>query len=265
MVRNLQLALLLLVSTASPIWAQTIRASARPELLVTVVVPMNGDHAEVALPVDACDSMRLATHFDTDQCHVSLVKPDGTVLPWAENTPGLVFQKDSAPIDADGNGGGYVYQAIVPNPTVGNWKLILQWPEPQWAGTGTIVYVIWLGSTIEMNAFVPESAFPLGAPVFATLALMENRNPRFDASITATLFQDAKRIGPVTFTLQDFPDMGAKSLIAELPAASPGHYVLQIEATGQSSSGPFRRSAITDFDVYTPKGKILGTFTSSVK
>ncbi len=265
MIRNLLSVLLLLLGTANPILAQTITASARPELLVTVVVPLNGDHAEVALPVDACDSMRLATHFDSDLCQVSLVKPDGTVLPWAEDTSGLFFQKDAAPVDADGSGGGYVYQAIVSNPTVGNWKLVLQWPEPQWGGSGTIVYVIWLGSKIEMNAFVPGSAFPHGASVFATLALMENRNPRFEANITANLFKDAKLVGPVTFALQDFPDLGAKSLIAELPAAIPGHYVLQVEATGQSSSGPFRRSAVTDFDVYTPKGKILGTFTSSTK
>lgn len=45
MMRNLLPALLLLLGTASPLWAQTITASARPELLVTVVVPLNGDHA----------------------------------------------------------------------------------------------------------------------------------------------------------------------------------------------------------------------------
>jgi hypothetical protein len=245
--------------------SQTSIASARPELLVTVVVPVNGDRAEVALPVDACESLRLATRFASDQGQVSLVKPDGTVLPWAENTPGLLFQKDATPVEADGTGGGFVYHAIVPNPAVGNWKLLLRWPEPQWAGTGTLVYATWLGSKVEMNVFVPGSAFPQGTPVQATLALMENRVPRFEATITANLFRDGTRVGLVTFTLQTFPDLGAQSLIAELPATGPGHYILQIEATGQSSTGPFRRSALTDFDVYIPKGKILGTFTSAVQ
>ena len=256
---------LTLLTLSNPLSAQAIGASARAECLITVVVPPGGNQAVVSLPVDSCDSLQVVTAFPSEQALVQFVQPDGTVLPWAASTAGLTFGLNQGPPDSEGNPGSFAYQAIVASPVAGNWSLRLQWPGAQWAGAGTVVYAMFVGSLIEMNVFVPGLAFPQGTPVMATLALMENRQPRFTANISANLFKDNVLLGPVTFALQNFPTLQAQSLIAPLPVGAPGHYVLSVEATGQGATGPFRRTASTDFDVFVPTGKILGTFTSVVK
>jgi hypothetical protein len=261
MLRNL-LSLLVL---ASPLLAQATNASARAECMITVVVPPGQSQAFVSLPVDSCDSLQVLTAFGSEQARVQFVQPNGSVLPWASGTPGLAFGINQGDPDADGNPGSFAYQALVANPSPGNWSLQLQWPEAQWAGAGTVVYATFVGSRIEMNVFIPGVAFPQGTPVNATLALMENRQPRYLANITANLFKDNALVGPVTFTPLSFPDLPVQSLVAPLPVSVPGHYVLWVEATGLGATGPFRRTASNEFDVYVPTGAILGTFTSVLK
>jgi len=263
--RLLQKLGLSLLTLASPAFAQTTSATARAECIITVVVPPGSGQAQVALPVDACDSLQVVTAFPTDQAQVQFVRPDGTVLPWAAGTSGLTYGQSQGSPDDSGNPASFAYQALVANPAPGNWSLQLQWPAAQWAGAGTVVYAMFVGSRVEMNVFVPGMAFPQGTPVNATLSLMENRQPRFTGTITANLFLDNALVGPVTFSLLSFPDLQAQSLIAPLPVSGPGHYVLTVEATGQGATGPFRRTASTEFDVFVPTGKILGTFTSLLK
>jgi len=265
MTQKILLVLLALLSLASQAFSQATSASARAECMVTVVVPPGGTQAVVALPVDACDSVQVTTAFSSDQVQIQFVQPSGTVMPWAASTLGLTYIQSQVPPVQDGDPVSFAYQAFVSAPPPGNWSLQLQWPEPQWAGAGTVVYAMFVGSRIEMNVFVPGAAFPQGSPVSATLALMENRQPRFTGNITANLFKDNSMVGPVNFSLQTFPNLQAQSLVAQLQVSAPGHYVLWVEATGQGATGPFRRTASTDFDVFIPTGKILGTFTSVVK
>lgn len=256
------LSLLLLLTT--PLIGQSIAASARAEFLTSVVVPPNGSRAEVAVAVDACDSLTVTTSFQADSVKVHFVKPDGSRLEWQEGVLGLAFSMQEVTAEEEGEPASFVYQARVASPTPGPWKIVIQWPEPQWAGTGTVVYASFLGSPIELNVFTPGSSYSVGTSVYSTLALYENRQPYFKGNITATLIKDEKIQAPVTFNLKDIPELKAQTLLAELPLSGPGHYVLFVEVSGTSVSGKFLRTACTDFDVYIPKGKVTGTFSSSV-
>lgn len=258
----IRVALITLLAISQALTCQEITATARPELLQVALLPSMGQVLEIGLPVDACDTLRVVTSFPSDAMQIRFILPDGSGLPWAENDPRIAFDKEAVEVDGKSS---FVYQAFVSNPVVGKWKLVIQWPEPQWAGAGTLVYAYFGGSKIEMNTLVPSRAFPLGKPVSATLALMENRKLRLNADIQAALYRDGALVGPVTFAVQNFPELNAKSLIADLNVNEPGKYVLRVEVSGQGATGPFKRSAATDFEVFVSKGKITGDFTSEVK
>lgn len=255
-------ALLLLI--ALPLAAQTaqdeIAAAAYSQNALQL--SSSSPSATRSIVVDATPSFSLSLLAASRTLSVGLLAPNG-VRYRVGDPDTATFESGFFPIDAPSTTPGASYLISITNPFSGNWTLEVSESAALAAPLEVLVTTFINNSTRLVLAGGGES-FPSGRDVRLALVGFDGTAKIMPLSISARLFRPFDpTFPPAAVTFRD-DGLGADETSGDgiyeafVNPVQSGNYQVQVDATGTSSTGAFRRTAAADFRVVAHIAQITG-------
>jgi hypothetical protein len=218
--------------------------------------------------VDQTDSLSMTVSSLVKNLSIRLVGPGSVVFTFGQ--PVLdQFQCSVSPdpqIVPDATGANYLMDLA--NPIKGQWTLQIQTPATPSSPLSLPMHITF-NNQVGPVLFGGGNA-PVGKPVSFSLAVMDGIAKVGNLQITATLFRlDDPTISPISITFTDDgqgADYAAGDSIYSvyLTPSQVGSYMLQIEVSGDASTGHFQRSIASGFKIVPKTATITGAFQERV-
>jgi hypothetical protein len=257
---------LLLLMLALPLAAQTSNRD-----MATTAMSHDAFQLTPAAPsttrsilVDATTAFSVYLLAPSQTLTVSIVGPDHTRYTVGA-APTATFESGFFPIDSVTTKPGASYLASITNPMTGTWTLEVSESATLTAPLDVLTKAFFNNSTWLVLAGGGES-FPVGADVRLALVGFDGTAKIKPLSINASLFRPFDpTFTPTAVTFRDDgvgADETANDGIYEafVNPGTPGSYQVQVDATGNASSGAFARSTATEFAV-VPHNALITGFT----
>jgi hypothetical protein len=242
---------------------------AQSNLVRTLQIPPQGQTLSFPFWVDQTTSCNVILSSVLKNLGMTLTDPIGNIYVFGQ--PGSdAFQSSLYPDPAVvPNAPGANYGLYLGNPLVGQWTLTVTAPTIQTA-------VLTLPARIAFNNQVGAVLIggggtkPLGQAIALAVAVMDGTTPVANPQVTATLYRlDDSTIAPVPVTFMDNGQgidfkAGDNIYSACLVPTQQGDYLLQVDITGDASTGRFQRNIATGFKIKPKTASIVGTFQERV-
>jgi hypothetical protein len=161
---------------------------------------------------------------------------------------------------------GAHYYLNFENPAKGQWSLLINAPAAL-SSTISIPIRVGFNNQVAPVLFGGGGSSPMGSNVSFGLSVLDGTNKVGNPQINATLFRlDDTAVPPVPVTFSD-DGQGADYLAGDsiysvyVTPTQPGSYMLQIEVSGDASTGHFQRSCASGFKIAAKTASINGNFT----
>lgn len=216
--------------------------------------------------VDQTTSFSLTASSLAKNLSLRLVDPNGTVFvhgaPNSDQFQNLINPNPQQFPDAP----GAHYYMNLENPTAGQWMLQISVPS---ASTSTIPVNLNFSFKNQVGPVLSGGggSRPLGTPLAFSVAVMDGSAKVNNLQIDALLYRlDDITVGPVPIAFAD-DGLGADYAAGDaiysnlLTPSRPGAYMLQVEVSGDASTGHFQRSISSGFKITRKTASITGNIT----
>lgn len=212
--------------------------------------------------VDSTSAFSVSVLAASRTLTVDVVGPDHSRYAAGDPTTST-FEGGLFPIDTAGTAPGQAYLMSISNPMTGTWTLEVSESATLTAPLDVISTAFFNNSTWLVLAGGGES-FPVGANVRLALAGFDGTTKISPLSISAKIFRPFDpTFTPTTVAFHDDGTGGdetANDGIYEtlVNPGQPGTYQVQVDATGMSSTGAFKRSTATEVKIVPHNAQISG-------
>lgn len=215
-----------------------------------------------SIVVDATTSLSVSVLAASRTLTVSVVAPDHTRYTVGDPAT-ATFESGFFPIDTVTTKPGASYLATVTNPTPGTWTLEVSETAALTAPLDILETAFFNNSTWVVLAGGGES-FPIGADVRLAVVGFDGTAKIRPLSISAKLFRPFDpTFTPVAVAFRD-DGIGADETAADgiyeafINPGQAGTYQVQVDVTGNASSGAFQRSSATELRIVPRNAQITG-------
>jgi hypothetical protein len=241
----------------------------QPSLVKTL--QMSPPNQSLSLPfwVDQTISLSVTVSSLAKDLLIQLVDPQGAVFVLGQPS-GNQFQSGLYPDpQTTPTAPGAHYFMDVENPSIGQWTMTIASPNPP-AFTYFIPVRVNFNNPVGPVLFGGGGSFLVGRAVPFGLAVLDGNSKVRSLQISASLYRlDEPSAGPVAIEFAD-DGLGADSALGDAiygalahPALA-GDYMLQVEVSGDASTGHFQRSIAAGFKMVPRTAIIVGTFKERI-
>lgn len=252
---------------ASRLSAQdTASAYTQPFFQKYLQIPPPAQSISYAFWVDQMDSCSITVSSILKSLGIQLTDPTGTVFTFGQtgvpSFQSVLYPDPLAYPDAPGAN----YYMNLETPAVGQWSMQITVPAAQ-ASVVTLPMSVLFGNAVGPVVVGGGGSCTLGQAIPFSAAVMDGTAKVSNLQINATLYRlDVTTTSPMSVTFADDgqgADYAAGDAIysALVTPNQTGKYKLQLELSGDASTGHFQRSAATGFAVVTKTASITGNFT----
>lgn len=245
---------------------ESVSSYAQPTLIKTLQICPPGQSLAFPFWVDQTTSFSVTVSSLIKNLGIQLIDPNGATYVFGQQ-PTANFESNIYPdplIVPDAPGANYYLN--VETPAKGQWSLAINTPSVQSSLT-SIPLQINFNNQVAPVIFGGGGSSPMGSNISFGMAVVDGGNYVGNLQISAMLFRsDAPSIPPVLVTFAD-DGQGADYISGDLiysvyvTPPQPGSYMLQVEVSGEASTGHFQRSISSGFKVTPPNGSVTGNFT----
>jgi hypothetical protein len=237
----------------------------QPALVKTLQMSPPNQSLSFPFWVDQTTSISVTVSSLAKDLMIQLVDPRGIVFVLGQPS-GNQFQSGLYP-DPQTNPTvpGAHYFMDVESPSIGQWTLTIASPNSP-AFTYFIPIRVNFNNSVGPVLFGGGGSFLLGKAVPFGLAVLDGSTKVSNLQITATLFMlDDPTVNTVDIGFFD-DGMGADATVGDYiygalaHPARAGSYMLQVEVSGDASTGHFQRSIASGFKIVPRTARIVGTF-----
>jgi hypothetical protein len=254
------------VLLASTVDAQTEERESAAAAIAQQAFELTPAAPSVSRPfaVDATASFSVSLTAASQTLAVTLVAPNGARFTVGDSTS-AAFDSGMFPIASTVTTPGATYLATVNNPTTGNW--LLQVSDTLGRTTPLdVVALIMFNNAVRLALAGGGETFPIGADIRLAAVLFDNADKSRNLTIQSRLFLPGDPTfppGPLVFTddgagADEVAGDGIYEAFANPRRA--GSFQVQVDASGTASTGPFQRTAGTEFRVVA-KAANIASFT----
>ena len=255
---------MLIAALALPLWAQSADREMASTAMSQDAFQLTPSALSITRPivVDATPSFSVSVLAASRTLTVDIVGPDHTRFtagdPTSSNFEGGLF-----PIDTEGTKPGQAYLISITNPLPGTWTLEVSESAALTAPLDVLAMTLLNNSTWLVLAGGGES-FPTGANVRLALVGFDGTAKIAPLAINARLFRPFDpTFTPVAVTFTDDgtggdETAGDRIYEAFVNPGQPGTYQVQVNASGNASTGAFQRTAATEFRIVPHNAAISG-------
>jgi len=245
---------------------ETVSSYAHPNLITTLQIIPPSQSLTLPFWVDQTTSLSITVSSLIKNLGVRLVDPNGTIFifgqPPTANFNSTIYPDPLTVPDAP----GAHYYLNVETPAKGQWNMAINTPSTLSSPT-SIPIQINFNNQVAPVLFGGGGSLPLGSNVSFGMAVVDGASKVGNVQISANLFRlDDPSIPPGLVTFADDgqgADYAAGDSIYSVyftPSQS-GSYMLQIEVSGDASTGHFQRSISSGFKITPRTASITGNFT----
>lgn len=200
---------------------------------------------------------------------IQLIDPNGSVFVFGQ-APSATFKSIIYPDPQTvPEAPGAHYYLNFENPVKGQWSLAINAPNTL-SSLASIPVQINFNNQVGPVLFGGGGSSVLGSNVSIGMAVIDGMDKVANLQINATLFRlDGPSVLPVPATFAD-DGQGADFTAGDsiysvyLTPPSVGSYMLQVEVSGDASTGHFQRSIASGFKIVPRTARIVGTFKERV-
>jgi hypothetical protein len=241
----------------------------QPALVKTLQLSPPNQTQSFPFWVDQTTSISVTVSSLAKELMIQLVDPQGVVLVLGQPS-GNQFQSGLYPDpQTTPTAPGAHYFMDVEGPSTGKWTLTIASQNPP-AFTYFIPIRVNFNNSVGPVLFGGGGSFLIGKAVPFGMAVLDGSTKVSNLQITATLFMlDDPTVSPVVIEFFD-DGMGADATVGDsiygalAHPARAGSYMLQIEVSGDASTGHFQRSIASGFKIVPKTARIVGTFKERV-
>jgi len=247
----------------------TSSLNALPNLVRTLQIPPQGQTLSFPFWVDQTTSCNVTLSSVLKNLGMTLTDPTGNIYVFGQ--PGSdAFQSSlyPDPVAVPAAPGAY-YGMYLGNPLVGQWTLTITAPTIQTAVL-TLPVRIAFNNQVGAVLFGGGGTKPLGQAIALAVAVMDGATTVANPQVTATLYRlDDSTIAPVPVSFMDDGQgidfkAGDNIYSACLAPTQQGDYLLQVEITGDASTGHFQRNIATGFKIAPLTATATGAYQERV-
>lgn len=248
---------------------ETVSGYTQPNLIKTIqMVPPN---QSLAFPfwVDQTTSFSMTVSSLIKNLGIQLIDPNGSVFVFgqalSDSFKTRIYPDPQTVPDAP----GAHYYLNFENPVKGQWSLTINTPNTLSSLT-SIPLQINFNNQVGPVIFGGGGSSPLGSNISFGMAVVDGVNKVGSLQISAMLIRlDDPTVPPVPISFTDDgqgADYAAGDSIYSvyLTPSQVGNYMLQIEVSGDASTGHFQRSIASGFKIVPKTARIVGSFKERV-
>ncbi|MFA0523028.1 choice-of-anchor X domain-containing protein [Vibrio sp. 10N.222.52.C3] len=168
-----------IASNAIPVGMSTSTTLSQP-------VTSNDNEVTMLFTIDKAEALKAEIIVPLDDATVYLVKPNGQVATSSNDVQANILSGDtqSPPLP-----GSYLFLPEVTNPEPGEWKIVVDFPNPSY--NTVIIAQVAIQSPIAFGMAIAANQFVVGEPVPVSALLTNKGNPITGAQTSAVIIDEA--------------------------------------------------------------------------